>query len=77
MKTLPELYEKEGRTLINRLHKETGINSKYLYLLATGRRRPSPEKALKLMDADSRLTLEGLLFGRNIARTINKAKHSA
>ncbi|HRQ47786.1 MAG TPA: hypothetical protein PK725_12605 [Rhodocyclaceae bacterium] len=62
MSSLHALYEHEGPDLLARLHERTGINRKYLYQIATRRRRPSPELASKLRAADSRLTLDGLLL---------------
>lgn len=68
MSTLSELYAKEGPALFSRLHEATGANQKYLYQIATGVRKPSPELARRLMTADSSLTLEGLLFGGNTTK---------
>lgn len=62
MNTLRHLVECDGPGILDRLHDQTGINRKYLYQLATGRRRPSADLAKRLVDADSRLTIEGLLF---------------
>lgn len=58
--TFHDLYQKEGAGLLNRLHIATGISRKYLYQCATGRRRPSPDYAVKLVQADERLTLDGI-----------------
>lgn len=62
MSSLCTLYQTEGAEYLARLHAMTGVSRKYLYHMATGRRRPSPEMARVLMQADSRLTLDGLLF---------------
>lgn len=62
MTTLNALYNAEGNELIDRIHASVGGNWKYLWQIATNRKRPSPEFAWKLMQADSRLTLEDLLF---------------
>lgn len=63
MSTLSSLYAKEGPSVFARLHAATGANQKYLYQIATGVRKPSPDLARRLVEADSSLTLEGLLFG--------------
>lgn len=63
MSTLKHLYSVEGHALLDKLHLATGLNRKYLYQMATDRRRPSAVAAAKLIKADSRLSLEGLLFG--------------
>jgi len=47
---------------LNRLHQETGASRKYIYHLAVGLRRPSPEMALRLCMADNRLSFERLLL---------------
>lgn len=62
MKTLFDIYKREGPSVLSVLHEKTGANKKYLYQIAVGIRRPSPGLARKLVDADRRLTLEGLLF---------------
>lgn len=62
MSTLHSLYLSEGPAVFDRLHEATGANRKYLYQIATGRRRPSAELARELAKADPRLTLESLLF---------------
>lgn len=54
------LYEQEGARWLTRLHEATGINRKYLYQCATGRRQPSPDYAKKMVAADPRLTLDGI-----------------
>lgn len=54
------LYEQEGASWLSRLHEATGINRQYLYQCATGRRRPSPEYAKRMVSADLRLTLDGI-----------------
>lgn len=63
MSTLSHLYRQEGPNLLDRLAVATGANRKYLYQLATGRRRPSPELARDLAAADERMTVDELLFG--------------
>lgn len=63
MSTLQTIYEEEGSAALDRLHEATGASRKYLYQIATNRRRPSPELAKLLIQADSRLTLDALLFG--------------
>lgn len=62
MSTLNALYENEGNSVLDRIHAATGINRKYLYQIATGRRRPSAKLAARMIAADSRLSLEGLLL---------------
>ena len=62
MSTLNDLYVKEGDALLDRLHAKLGGNRKYLYQLATNRRRPSPDLARAMVQADPRLTLEELLW---------------
>lgn len=62
MKTLFDIYKREGPSVLRVLHEKTGANKKYLYQIAVGIRRPSPALARKLVVADGRLTLEGLLF---------------
>lgn len=62
MKTLFDIYKREGPSVLSALHEKTGANKKYLYQIAVGIRRPSPALARKLVVADGRLTLEGLLF---------------
>lgn len=62
MKTLFDIYKREGPSVLSVLHEKTGANKKYLYQIAVGIRRPSPGLARKLVNADKRLTLEGLLF---------------
>ena len=69
MSTLSNLYKKEGGALFKRLHIATGASKKYLYQLATGRRRPSPDLAQKLIDAEPSLTLEGILFPQENGNT--------
>lgn len=54
------LYRQEGSDWLNRLAEATGINRKYLYQCATGRRQPSPEYAKRMIAADNRLTLDGI-----------------
>lgn len=61
------IYEKEGAEWLNRLHGATGINRQYLYQCATGRRRPSPDYAVKLVQADDRLTLDGIYSSKAAA----------
>lgn len=41
---------------------KVGCSHKYLYQCATGRRRASPDLARTIVEADPRLTLEGVLF---------------
>ena len=60
---LQDLYAIEGATFLNALHKATGINRKYLYQCATGRRQPSPRYALLLVRADGRLSLDAIYAG--------------
>lgn len=62
MSTLRHLVECEGRGVLDQMHVRTGINRKYLYQLATNRRRPSADMAKRLVEADPRLTIEELLF---------------
>lgn len=62
MSTLFNLYKKEGPSVFDRLHNATGANPKYLYQIATGKRRPSADLAKILIDAEPYLTLEGLLY---------------
>jgi|GEM_PF-2691565 len=62
MKTISELYQQEGAPFLSRLHEATGANKKYLYHIAVGLRRPSPEMALRLVKADNRLSFERLLL---------------
>ncbi len=65
MSTLKSIYANEGSEVLDRLSGKTGINRKYLYQIATGRRRPSAALALKLSLADPRLTLHELLLGES------------
>ena len=67
MSNLYDLYKKEGASVFRRLNEATGANQKYLYQIAIGVRRPSPDLAKKLVEADSSLTLEGLLFKKHHA----------
>ena len=67
MSTLKSIYEREGSDALDRLCRITGINRKYLYQLATGRRKPSAQLAFQLLRADPRLTLEGLLLGEALS----------
>lgn len=57
---LTDLYQSEGYAAITRLAQRVGANPKYLYQCATGRRRPSPELAFKLIDAEPRLQFEAM-----------------
>lgn len=57
---LKTIYDQEGAAWLNKLHAATGIHRQYLYQCATGRRSPSPAYAMKLVQADPRLTLEGI-----------------
>lgn len=41
----------------------TGLNRKYLYQIATARRRPGVKAARLLVAADARLNFEALLLG--------------
>ena len=68
MGNLSDIYTKEGASVLGVLHEKTGANKKYLYQIAVGLRKPSPALARKLVDADKRLTLEGLLFPKSQAR---------
>jgi hypothetical protein len=52
------IYQAEGSGWLNRLAEVSGINRKYLYQCATGRRQPSPEYARRMIAADNRLTLD-------------------
>ena len=62
MSTLNSLYENEGNMVLDRIHEETGINRKYLYQIATCRRKPSAQMAARMISVEPRLTLEGLLL---------------
>jgi len=64
MSTLADLYSKEGPSVFARLHQATGANQKYLYQIAIGVRRPSPDMARRLIQAEPSLTLDGLLFAQ-------------
>ena len=65
MRNLSDIYKKEGASVLGVLHEKTGANKKYLYQIAVGLRKPSPALARKLVSADKRLTLEGLLFPKS------------
>ena len=69
MSTLFNLYKKEGPSIFDRLHEATGANPKYLYQIATGKRRPSADLAKILRDAEPSLTPEGLLYPDQADRT--------
>ena len=77
MKTLFDIYKREGPSVLSVLHEKTGANKKYLYQIAVGIRRPSPALARKLVVADGRLTLEGLLFPDKEDDLNAKSQHSA
>jgi len=62
MSTLNVLYVREGNPILDRIHEMTGINRKYLYQIATGRRRPSARVAARMISVEPRLSLEGLLL---------------
>jgi len=70
MKTISELYKQEGSPFLNNLHRATGANRAYLYQIAVGLRRPSPELARRLVLADNRLSFERLLLpdGSGVSR---------
>lgn len=55
---LTDLYLAEGYAALTRLAQQVGANPKYLYQCATGRRRPSPELAFRLIGAEPRLQFE-------------------
>lgn len=57
-----DLYEQEGYEALKRLANAAGTDPQYLRQCATGWRgkRPSPELAAKLIEADSRLTWEAM-----------------
>lgn len=76
MRNLSDIYKKEGASVLGVLHKKTGANKKYLYQIAVGLRKPSPALARKLVSADKRLTLEGLLFPDSQARPNATSQHS-
>lgn len=63
---LAQIYEKEGRAGLNRLAERVCCSSEYLWQLAVGfqGRRPSGSLAVRLVDADPRLTLDALLRRR-------------
>ena len=62
---LGDIYEQEGYAGLKRLAEATGCSPQYLRQCATGWRgkRPSPELAAKLADADPRLSFRKLLLG--------------
>jgi len=62
MSNLNLLYEQEGNPVLDRIHAMTGINRKYLYQIATNRRKPSARVAARMIDAEPRLSLAGLLL---------------
>jgi len=67
---LYDLYTQDGFKGLRRLADVVGMNPKYLYQCATGRRTPSAEVAVKLVKADRRLTREDLrpdIFGDDAA----------
>jgi hypothetical protein len=68
MSTLNLLYAQEGNPVLDRIHQHTGINRKYLYQIATGRRTPSARVAARMIEADSRLSLEGLLLATHATK---------
>jgi len=70
MKTISELYQQEGAPFLSHLHHKTGANKQYLYQIAVGLRRPSPEMALRLCMADKRLDFTRLLLPEGIARPV-------
>lgn len=57
---LTDLYRAEGNAALVRLARAVGANPKYLYQCATGRRRPSPELAFRLVDVEPRLNFEAM-----------------
>jgi len=78
MNTISELYRQDGSPFLNMLHQKTGTNRKYLYQIAVGLRRPSPELACKLVLADSRLSFEKLLIpDADIPRPLNDTDEAA
>jgi hypothetical protein len=76
MSTLNVLYMREGGSVLDRIHKATGINRKYLYQIATGRRTPSARIAARMMAADSRLSLEGLLLRNSAGSELKEAENA-
>lgn len=57
---LADLYRTDGYAALTRLAQRVGANPKYLYQCATGRRRPSPELAFRLVECEPRLVFEEL-----------------
>lgn len=57
---LADLYRTDGMAALTRLAQRVGANPKYLYQCATGRRRPSPELAFRLVRTEPRLVFEEL-----------------
>lgn len=75
MSTLNALYESEGNPVLDRIHQVTGINRKYLYQIATGRRTPSARVAARMISAEPRLSLESLLLV-NAGAELKEASHA-
>lgn len=69
MSTLNDLYQQEGGAVLDKIHTALGTNRKYLWQMATGRRRPSPELAREMVEAEPRLTLGELLFPPPVPKT--------
>jgi hypothetical protein len=61
---LHDLYQSGGVAALRKLADDADSDAQYLYQLATQWRgkRPSPNLARRLIEADDRLTLEELLF---------------
>ncbi len=57
---LSDLYRTEGISGLSKLAEAAKTDPKYLYHCATGRRTPSPSLARRLVQADSRLTLDDI-----------------
>lgn len=74
MSTLHLLYAQEGNSVLDQIHERTGINRKYLYQIATGRRTPSARVAARMIMADPRLSLEGLLLNTEVPEQ-QEARH--
>jgi len=61
---LSDIYQQEGFAGLKRLAEATDSNAVYLRQCAVGFRnkRPSPELALRLVEADNRLDFQALLL---------------
>ena len=59
---LSDIYEEEGIEALKKLAKETGADLQYLRQCATNwkNKRPSPDLAAKLIQADPRITWDDL-----------------